>query len=279
MNNDMNSSIKILSEHATTLRKDVLKMIYEAGDGHPGPSLSIADIISVLYFKILNIDPQNPHWEDRDRFILSKGHACPVLYAALARRGYFSIDHLKTLRSFNSILQGHPDMLKTPGVDFSSGSLGHGISLGLGIAMAGRIRRSDYYTYVITGDGELQEGIIWEAAMAAVKFRANRLIVFVDNNGFQSGGEIKVISSLEPILSKWEAFGWYCQEIDGHDYLQILKAIDNSKNELDRPSLILAHTIKGKGVSFMENNNVWHKAVPSKKQLEIALEELGGEMN
>lgn len=275
----MNSNIKILSEYANTLRKDVVKMIYEAGDGHPGPALSIADIISVLYFKILNIIPQNPNWEDRDRFILSKGHACPVLYSALARRGYFSIDHLKSLRSFNSILQGHPDMLKTPGVDFSSGSLGHGISLGLGIAMAGRIRRSDYYTYVITGDGELQEGIIWEAAMAAVKFRANRLIVFVDNNGFQSGGEIKIISSLEPILPKWEAFGWYCQEIDGHDYLQILKAIDNSKNELDRPSLILAHTIKGKGVSFMENNNAWHKAVPSKEQLEMALEELGGEMN
>ncbi len=275
----MKENVSDLTETARLLRRDVVTMVHLAGDGHPGPALSVADMVTALYFRVLRIDPANPDWPQRDRFILSKGHACPVVYAALARRGFFSHDLLPSLRSLGSILQGHPDMNKTPGIDITAGSLGHGISLGLGMTLAGRYNGDDYMTYVITGDGELEEGIVWEAAMAAFHFRAGRLVVFVDHNGFQSS-DIKVgdMSGLLPILPKWESFGWHCQEIDGHDFHQILAAIGQAQEETDRPSLILAHTIKGKGVPFMENDNSWHKRVPTKEQLDTALEALGGEV-
>jgi transketolase len=273
----MTRNIIELNDIARQLRRDVVTMIHKAGDGHPGPSLSCVDIIAALYFGVMKVDPKNPRRPDRDRFILSKGHACPTLYAALARKGYFSPDLLPTLRSLGSILQGHPDMNKTPGVDTTSGSLGNGMSIGLGMLLAGRAQKHDYHVYVITGDGELEEGIIWEAAMAAKKYQAGRLTVFIDNNGMQSGGAIEKVSGIAPILPKWQAFGWHCQEIDGHDIGQILTAIDKAHAVTDSPSVILSHTVKGKGVPFMEHNNAWHKGVPTKEQLAEALAALGGE--
>jgi transketolase len=259
---------------ARQLRRDVVTMVHIAGDGHPGPALSVADIVTALYFNILRIDPARPDWPQRDRFILSKGHACPVVYAALARRGFFDVAALPSLRCLHSSLQGHPDMHKTPGIDMTSGSLGNGISVGLGMAVAGQYNGDDYMVYVITGDGELQEGIVWEAAMAAVHYRAGRLAVFVDHNGLQSAGEISKVSGLLPIRPKFESFGWHCQEIDGHDFNHILDAVERARQETERPSMILAHTIKGKGVPFMENDNSWHKRVPTREQLEAALEAL-----
>jgi len=272
----INICIQDLKDKARLLRKDVITMIYQAGDGHPGPSLSIADIVSALYFGILNIDPANPKWSKRDRFILSKGHACPVLYAALARRGFFSENILSSLRSLGSILQGHPDMKKTPGVDSTSGSLGNGLSIGLGIALAGQLMKEEYFTYVVSGDGELQEGVIWEAAMTAVKYKIGRLVMIIDHNGLQSGGKVQKISGLLAILPKWESFGWHCQEIDGHNQIEIINAILKAKEVTDRPSMILARTVKGKGVSFMEGDNSWHKRVPTKDEMERALQELRG---
>lgn len=267
--------VEQLKENARLVRRDILTMIYQAGDGHPGPSLSCADLVTALYFTIMKVDPHNPDWAERDRLILSKGHACPCVYAALAQKGYFSPQELPKLRKLDSMLQGHPDMLKTPGIDFTTGSLGNGIGLGLGIALAGQLRQDDYYTYVICGDGELQEGVIWEAAMAAKHYRVGKLIVFIDHNGIQSGGKITEISGLDPILPKWEAFGWHCQEIDGHDFSEILSAVNNAKREPTCPSVILAHTIKGKGISYMENDNAWHKGVPTKEQWHQAMQELG----
>jgi len=273
----MNADVSELKDIARQLRRDVVTMIHLAGDGHPGPSLSCVDIITALYFSVMKVDPKKPGWPDRDRFILSKGHACPTLYAALARKGYFSPDLLPTLRSLGSKLQGHPDMNKTPGVDTTSGSLGNGMSIGLGMLLAGRAQNRDYSVYVVTGDGELEEGIIWEAAMAARKYQAGRLTVFIDNNGMQSGGAIEKVSGIAPILPKWQAFGWHCQEIDGHDIGQILAAVDKAKAVADAPSVILSHTVKGKGIPFMEHNNAWHKGVPSKEQLAEVLAALGGE--
>lgn len=260
-----------LEEKARQVRRDVVTMIHLAGDGHPGPALSVADIVTALYFKILRVNPADPHWADRDRFILSKGHACPTLYAALARRGFFSPELLPSLRNLGSILQGHPDMNKTPGIDSMSGSLGNGISIGLGMALAARVNQQDYFTYVIAGDGEIQEGIVWEAAMAAAHFQVGRLTVFVDSNGFQSGGAVTEVSGLHPILPKWEAFGWHCQEIDGHDMGEILAAVERAHQEETCPSCIVASTVKGKGVPFMEADNTWHKRVPTRDELERAL--------
>lgn len=272
----MTDTIRELQEIARLLRIDIVTTIHKAGDGHPGAALSAADLIAALFFGIMKIDPAHPDWPDRDRFILSKGHACPALYAALARKGYFSGDDLVGLRSLESHLQGHPDMNKTPGVDSTSGSLGNGVSIGLGMVLAGRITGHDYFTYVITGDGEIQEGIVWEAAMAARKYQAGRLIVFVDNNGIQSGGPVSQVSGLNPILPKWEAFGWHCQEIDGHDFAQILSAVKNAQANTEKPSMILAHTIKGQGVPFMIGDNSWHKRVPTPEEYEQAMRALGG---
>ncbi len=272
----MKEKINDLQEIARCLRQDIFRMVHEAGDGHPGPSLSAVDLIVALYFSIMKVDPQNPGWPDRDRFILSKGHACPALYAALARKGYFPSGELSGLRTLGSILQGHPDMKRTPGVDATSGSLGNGISLGLGMALAARLKKQDYRTYVITGDGELEEGIVWEAAMAAKKYRAASLTVFVDNNGLQSSGNVAEVGGLYPLKEKWEAFGWHCLEIDGHDFEQVLNAAAEAKGIADRPSVILARTVKGKGIPFVEGDNSWHKRVPTAHELQEALRMLGG---
>ncbi len=269
-------NIKELKKIANELRLNVVDMVHRAGDGHPGPALSIADIVAVLYFKMMNINPEIPNWEERDRFILSKGHACPIVYAALARKGYFSKEKLPELRSLGSILQGHPDMLKTPGIDMTSGSLGNGIAIGSGIAAAAKVNTLDYNVYVITGDGELQEGVIWESAMSAVHFKLNNLIVFIDHNGFQSGGSIKDINkSVYPVTDKWESFGWHVQTIDGHNIEQIINSISKAKADKIRPSVIIAKTVKGKGLPFMENDNSWHKRVPTEKELKIAEDILG----
>ncbi len=272
----MDDTIRRLEEIARLIRIDIVTMIHKAGDGHPGAALSAADLITALYFHVLHIDPAHPNKKDRDRFILSKGHACPALYAALARRGYFPPADLVRLRTLDCHLQGHPDMNKTPGVDFTSGSLGNGIAIGLGMVLAGRITGLDYFTYVVTGDGEIQEGIVWEAAMSAKKYQAGRLIVFVDNNGIQSGGPVDQVSGLNPILPKWEAFGWHCQEIDGHNFGQILDAVDKAKAHAEQPSLILAHTIKGQGIPFMIGDNSWHKRVPTVEEYREAMRVLGG---
>ena len=270
-----NGSVEQLQAIASQLRLDVVRMVHDAKDGHPGPALSAIDMITTLYFREMNIDPANPQWADRDRFILSKGHACPALYAALARKGYFSVDEFKGLRGMGCLLQGHPCMKKTPGVDMTSGSLGNGLSIGVGMAIAGKYRKKSYNTYVILGDGDIQEGIIWEAAMCAKRYQLNNLIVFVDHNGWQSGGQVEEISGLLPILPKWEAFGWHCQAIDGHDFAQIITAIENAR-KTPGPSVIIAKTVKGKGLPYMENDNSWHKRVPTDEELSVAVGILGG---
>jgi transketolase len=265
-----------LKKIANELRLDVVKAVFNAKDGHPGPALSIADIVAVLYFDEMNLDPKNPNWNMRDRFILSKGHACPVMYAALARLGFFEYSELDKLRKIDGMLQGHPCMKKTPGVDMTTGSLGNGVSIGLGMALASKYQNIDNYTYVIIGDGEQQEGIIWEAAMAAAQFKADNLIVFADCNHFQSGGTVDDMSALYPLQPKWQAFGWHTIEIDGHDIDAIKNAIEQAKEVKNQPSIILCKTIKGKGVPYMENDNSWHKRVPTSEQMNIALEILGG---
>lgn len=270
----MRPEIQVLTEMARQLRRDVFSMIFECGEGHPGAALSCADIITALYFHIMRVDPRNPEWPDRDRFILSKGHACPAYYAALARRGFFPMEWLPTLRRLGSPLQGHPVMKKTPGVDMTSGSLGHGLPIGAGMAAAGRLASRDYSVYVILGDGELNEGLVWEAAQSAAHMRLGRLIAFVDNNGLQSGGRIEDVSGLTHIGSKFAAFGWHAQEIDGHDFEKILGAVERARAETQRPSLILARTVKGKGIPFTENDNSWHKRTPTKAELEAALKHL-----
>jgi Transketolase, N-terminal subunit len=265
-----------LRQRATQIRRDIVTMIYQAGDGHPGPSLSAADIVTALYFKVLNVRPEQPDWRDRDRFVLSKGHACPAVYAALARRGYFSTDLYPTLRKLHSTLQGHPDMTKTPGVDMTSGSLGNGLSTGLGMALAARAQGRDYRTYVLCGDGELGEGVVWEAALAAAKYKVNALTLFIDNNGMQSGGPVPKVGGIVALPEKWRAFGWNVLEIDGHDMAAILAAVEEAKAYKEGPTAVIAHTVKGKGVPYMENNNAWHKGVPSDEQYEAAMRALGG---
>ena len=272
----MVEDVKALQEMARQIRVDVVSTVHDAGDGHPGPALSIVDILVALYFAAMRLNPRDPSWPDRDRFILSKGHGCVGLYATLARKGYFSTDLLPTLRALGSTLQGHPDVNKTPGLDATSGSLGHGLSIGMGMAMAARLQGRDYSVFVLTGDGELQEGIVWEAAMCARTFDVGRLIAIVDFNHFQSGSAIEPNNGLLPILPKWQAFGWHCQEVDGHDIGQILEAVRIAQRETRAPSMILAHTIKGKGVPFMEGDNSWHKRVPTAVELSQALAALQG---
>lgn len=265
---------KELQEIARHIRFGIVNTIYQAKDGHPGPSLSVADILTVLYFSVMHINPSFPDDPDRDRLILSKGHACPALYAALAKRGYFSEAELPTLRSINSILQGHP-CIDTAGVDMTSGSLGNGISIGLGMEIARQRLGKDYYTFVVVGDGELNEGVAWEGVLAAAHNKAENMIVFVDNNGHQSGGHLSEISGIEPLECKFEDFGWHVQSIDGHNISAILGAIEQAKAVRSVPSVIVAKTTKGKGISYMENNNAWHKGVPSEAQMIQAERELG----
>lgn len=267
---------KELMRMANRLRLDVVETVHTAGDGHPGPCMSVADLIAVLYFDEMKIDPANPGWQERDRFILSKGHACPILYAALARRGYFEPEELKKLRSLEGMLQGHPDMQKTPGIDSVSGSLGNGVAIGLGMALGLRMQKVESYVYVAVGDGEMDEGVVWEAAMAAPQQKAGNLIVFGDCNNEQSGGRCTELTSLYPVADKWESFHWHVQTIDGHDIGQIKEAIRRAKEVKDCPSFIEMKTIKGKNIPYMEDNNAWHKKTPTAEEVEIARRALEG---
>ena len=263
-----------LAHLANRLRLDVVEMVYQAGDGHPGPCMSIAEAITVLYFDQMKLRPQEPHWPHRDRFILSKGHACPILYAALARRGYFSMAHLPQLRSLEGMLQGHPDMQKTPGIDYVSGSLGNGIAIGAGMALGLRMLKQPSRVYVMVGDGEMEEGVIWEAAMAAAHHHLASLTVLGDLNGCQSGGHVEKISALSPVEDKWRSFGWHVLAVNGHDTGQLRQAIEEAQRVRDRPTFIGMKTIKGKNISYMENNNAWHKRTPTNEELAVARREL-----
>lgn len=266
-----------LVEISKKIRKDVVEMLTESASGHPGGSLSAADIVTTLFFNELNINPSNPKDENRDRFVLSKGHAAPVLYSALARRGFFDPKELLTLRKTGSRLQGHPNMNDLPGIDMSTGSLGQGISAAVGMALAGKTDNKSYRVYALLGDGELEEGQVWEASMCAAHYKLDNLTAFVDFNGLQIDGEITKVMNPSPIDKKFEAFGWNVLIIDGHNYDEILDAIEKAKNHKGQPTVIICNTIKGKGVSFMENEASWHGTAPNKEQCEIALKELGGD--
>lgn len=266
--------IERLKDIAKAVRRDIVTMLARAGSGHPGGSLSAADMVTALYFKVMRHDSKNPQWSDRDRFHLSKGHACPLLYAVLARCGYFPMEHLNTLRQLHSPLQGHPDKLKTPGVEMSSGSLGQGLSIATGMAIAGKLDRKDYRVYALIGDGEIQEGQIWEAAMSAAHYKVDNLCTILDNNGLQIDGPIEEVMSPLPIADKWRAFRWEVFEIDGHSYEQILDALAKAKEVKGKPSIIIAKTVKGKGVSFMENKVDFHGVTPTAEEGKRALEEL-----
>lgn len=268
--------IKDLEEKARRFRVQVIKMIYRAQSGHPGGSLSCMDILTALYFHHLRINPQEPAWENRDRFVLSKGHAAPALYVVLAELGYFPKETLFTLRQLGSILQGHPDMRKTPGVEMSTGSLGNGLSVGIGMALGARLARKNYHVYALVGDGEVDEGGIWEAAMAASKYKLDNLTAICDFNRVQLDGPIEEIMPLDPLPEKWEAFNWNVIEMDGHNMGEILDALDKAKQVRGRPTVIVAHTVKGKGVSFMEGKFQWHGNAPNEEEYKIALKELGG---
>ena len=270
---------KKYSDIANTLRIDIIKMLEKSKSGHPGGSLSACEILTALYFKEMNIDPKNPKKDDRDRFVLSKGHGAPVLYAALAEKGYFPKEELSSLRKIDSMLQGHPDMKGTPGVDMTTGSLGQGLSAANGMALASKLDNKGYRVYALLGDGEVQEGIIWEAAMFAAHYKLDNLTVFIDHNGLQIDGRNKDVMNIEPIDEKFKAFGWHTISIDGHDFQEIFNAIDQAKKVEGKPTIIIAKTIKGKGVSFMENQVGWHGNAPSKEEAEKAIKELGGGIN
>ena len=272
-----NTSISELKQIAIELRKSAITMIYEAQSGHPGGSLSAADIITALYFKEMNIDPTNPKWEDRDRFVLSKGHVCPILYAALGKLGYFPKEYLHRLRQEGSILQGHPDMKKCPGIDISTGSLGQGLSCAVGMAIAGKRDNKNYRVFAMLGYGECDEGQIWEAVMAGYKYQLNNLIVFVDNNKLQLDGTCDEIMPNIDLGKRFEAFGYEVFYIDGHNMEEIVATLDKiraSHNNL--PKAIIADTIKGRGVSFMENQLGWHGVAPNDEEYKQAMEELDG---
>ncbi len=263
-----------LNEKTRHLRIEILKMIHRAGSGHPGGSLSAIDILGVLYNNVLNHDPRNPDWKERDRFILSKGHICPALYAVLADCGYFPAGELSGLRKYGCMLQGHPCMEKTPGIEVSAGSLGQGLSVAAGIALGARSNGESYRVYCMMGDGELQEGQIWEAAMTAGHYGLDNLCGIVDCNGLQIDGRVDQVMSIEPLADKWAAFNWNVLETDGHDVAAIEAAFKEAMTCKGRPTVVLARTIKGKGVSFMENKAGWHGTAPDKDQLEKALAEL-----
>ena len=271
----MNDKIVNLQKIARNIRIKTVKMLYEIGmeyKGHPGPALSIADILACLYFEVLNIDPTDPSLKDRDRFILSKGHACPSLYAALSMKGYFEESHLNTFRHAGSILQGHPDMKKTPGIDMTAGSLGHGLGAGIGMSIAAKIDKLSYHTYVLAGDGELQEGLIWESAMAAGHFGLGNLTLVIDRNRWQSCNAVDCTIDIEPLKDKLTSFGFNTIEIDGHDMKKIIEALKTKTK--DAPTAIIAHTVKGKGVSFMEEDNSWHQRPITEEEYNMAMSEL-----
>ena len=263
-----------LEKVAKYVRKGIIEEVYRAESGHPGGSLSIADILTVLYFNVLNIDPKNSKWEDRDRFVLSKGHCSPALYSVLANRGYFDKELLKTFRNLESNLQGHPDMNKVPGVDMTTGSLGQGLSVANGMAIAGKLNNKQYRVYCLLGDGEIEEGQVWEAAMTANKYKLDNLCVIVDNNNLQIDGTIEEVMSSYPIDEKFKSFGFQVINIDGHNMQEIIDAFDVARNIKGKPVCIIAKTIKGKGVSFMENKAEWHGKAPNEEQYRQAMEEL-----
>ena len=268
------SELKQLKVNAAKVRLGIIEGVFAAKSGHPGGSLSAAEIFTYLYFKELRIDPKDPKNADRDRFVLSKGHCAPGLYSALAQRGYFSPEEMKSLRHIGSFLQGHPDMKGTPGVDMSSGSLGQGISAAVGMALAGKLDQKDYRVYTLLGDGEIEEGQVWEAAMFAAHKKLDNLCVIVDYNGLQIDGPVDEVGGPSPIDKKFEAFGFDVVTINGNDFEEIEKALDHAKTVKGKPCAIVAKTIKGKGVSYMENNVAWHGSAPNKEQYDIAMGEL-----
>ncbi|MBQ2755778.1 MAG: transketolase [Oscillospiraceae bacterium] len=263
---------------ACKIRMGIIEGVYNAKSGHPGGSLSMTDVLTYLYFKEMNVDPQNPKWEDRDRFVLSKGHCAPALYSALAHKGFFPVEELKTLRKVGARLQGHPDMKGTPGVDMTSGSLGQGVSAAGGMALAAKIDNKDYRVYAYLGDGEIEEGQVWEAAMFAAHKKLDNLCVIVDFNGLQIDGAITDVNSPCPIPEKYEAFGFNVITIDAHDFDQIEAAFEQAKTVKGKPTAIIAVSTKGKGVSYMLNKASWHGAAPNKEQYDIAMEELKAEL-
>jgi transketolase len=263
-----------LKTKAKEIRKKILNMVMKSGGAHIGPAYSIVEILTALYFKGLRIDPNNPNWEERDRFILSKGHGCAALYVVLTEKGFFPEKELDKFCKKEGILGGHPERDKIPGVEASTGSLGHGLSIGVGMALVGKFDQKNYRVFVLLGDGECQEGSVWEAAMSAAQFRLDNLIAIVDYNKLQAIGAIDEIISLKPLKEKWSSFGWSIKEIDGHNFGEILPTLKLVPFEKGKPSLIVAHTVKGKGVSFMENKIIWHFRLPNQTELKQALEEL-----
>ena len=275
----MTSQEKIqLAINACKVRMGIVESTHAAKCGHPGGSLSAADLFTYLYCKEMNVDPTNPKWEDRDRFVLSKGHTAPGLYAALALRGFFPVEDLLTLRKASSYLQGHPNMNSVPGVDMSTGSLGQGISTACGMALAAKVKGKDYRVYTLLGDGEIQEGQVWEACMFASHYKLDNLCVIIDNNGLQIDGDVAKVMSPYPIANKLEAFGFHTQAIDGHDMEAIENALNAAKAVKGKPSAIVMKTVKGKGVSFMENNAGWHGVAPNDAQFEQAMSELKAQL-
>ena len=268
-----------LAINACKVRMGIVESTHAAKCGHPGGSLSAADLFTYLYCKEMNVDPKNPKWEDRDRFVLSKGHTAPGLYAALAQRGFFPVEDLITLRKAGSYLQGHPNMNTVPGVDMSTGSLGQGISTACGMALAAKVKGKDYRVYTLLGDGEIQEGQVWEACMFASHYKLDNLCVIIDNNGLQIDGDVAKVMSPYPIVEKLEAFGFHTQAIDGHDMEAIEAALNAAKAVKGQPSAIVMKTVKGKGVSFMENNAAWHGVAPNDAQFEQAMNELRAQLS
>ncbi len=265
--------IQELEDKARKIRLSIVEMLSRAGSGHPGGSLSSTDLLTCLFFSVMRHNPHDPDWPDRDRFHLSKGHCCPALYAILAESGYFSKQELMNLRKMGCMLQGHPDR-HIPGIEVCSGSLGQGLSVALGMSLAAKLDKKDYRVYCLMGDGEIQEGNIWEAAMAAAHYKCDNLCAILDYNGFQIDGRVSQVMGIEPLVDKWRSFGWNCIEIDGHNMASIHKAFDAAKKFKGKPSIIIAKTIKGKGVSFMENVVDFHGRAPSKDETDIAIKEL-----
>jgi len=270
-------SLQDIEAATRRIRRHIITMLAAAGSGHPGGSLSAVEILCALYLRILRHNAQDPAWPDRDRFILSKGHGVPVLYAVLAECGYLPVEELATLRKVNTRLQGHPLAGSPPGVEMSAGSLGQGLSYSIGQALAARLDGRDYRVYCLLGDGELDEGQVWEAAMAAAHYSLDNLTAIVDRNRIQNDDFCENVMRTEPLPDKWQAFGWHVQEVDGHDLSQVIEALEKARDVRGRPSVVIAHTVKGKGVSFMENNPEWHGKAPTPEQAERALAELGSE--
>ena len=271
----MEDNIQKLTSEAKKVRKGIIEAVYSNQSGHPGGSLSIADILTVLYFHEMKIDPENPKWEERDRFVLSKGHCAPAFYSVLANRGYFPVEELKTFRHIDSRLQGHPDQKHTPGVDMTTGSLGQGLSGAVGMALSAKIDQKNYRVYAILGDGEIEEGQIWEAAMSAKQYQLDNLCIIIDNNNLQIDGTIEEVMSSYPIDEKFRSFGFQVIHIDGHDIEEIIKAFEVAKEIKGKPTCIIAKTIKGKGISYMENQVGWHGKAPNQEQYEEALRQIG----